>query len=380
MQSLLHEVGDVIHFKELSREIAYFAPTVVVLYQNGDTRQKTLNQLTQLQRVLPAAPILLCTSSQSEESISARPRGVHACLQWPAEKEGLLKKARRLSHPSARLLYGLKKLFTSSIPASQPIRTDAKSAAYGFYINCLGRLQMTHNGKHLPALRSGIEQTLLTRLLLNSGRPILRKKLIQSFWPSSQEAAAKNCLNVAISHLRAYLKREFQSKAQIVFYDQSYSIQSECIIHSDVQLFTALYERAKQAESQGHNKTAISTYQQMSSLYRGHFLENINRENKWTEDQQMLYKETYLDCLGRLSTLLMNQSQYMPAVQAAEKILQIDPCVELAHRRIMKAYKLQGQRSKAIRQYILCQKTLSSELGLEPDADTKALFRKLINP
>ena len=63
----------------------------------------------------------------------------------------------------------------------------------------------------------------------------------------------------------------------------------------------------------------------------------------------------------------------------ASRLLAFDPWREEAHRQRMSALARAGQRSAALAQYQTCRRILDKELGVEPSAETTALYEQIRN-
>jgi class 3 adenylate cyclase/predicted ATPase len=61
----------------------------------------------------------------------------------------------------------------------------------------------------------------------------------------------------------------------------------------------------------------------------------------------------------------------------ATRLLSLDPLRESAHRGLMQLYCKQSRYASALQQYQHCADQLAKELGVEPDAATKALYRQI---
>jgi hypothetical protein len=59
-------------------------------------------------------------------------------------------------------------------------------------------------------------------------------------------------------------------------------------------------------------------------------------------------------------------------------LLILEPFDEGVHRTLMRLYAESGRRSSALRQYEVCVELLSRELGVEPEPETRDLYRRLI--
>jgi len=55
----------------------------------------------------------------------------------------------------------------------------------------------------------------------------------------------------------------------------------------------------------------------------------------------------------------------------------MEPWREEAHRQLMRILAHSGQRSAALAQYKVCRRILAEELGVEPDAETQALYARI---
>ena len=61
----------------------------------------------------------------------------------------------------------------------------------------------------------------------------------------------------------------------------------------------------------------------------------------------------------------------------ARRQVELEPWRESAHRQWMRALALSGQRSAALAQYEACRRILAEELGVEPEAETTALYERI---
>jgi DNA-binding SARP family transcriptional activator len=62
----------------------------------------------------------------------------------------------------------------------------------------------------------------------------------------------------------------------------------------------------------------------------------------------------------------------------ARRLVALDPLDEGAHRMLITAHARTGRRSLALRQYLECRRLLVEGVGLEPDADTTGLQRRVL--
>jgi len=65
-------------------------------------------------------------------------------------------------------------------------------------------------------------------------------------------------------------------------------------------------------------------------------------------------------------------------LQWGAHLLKLDPLHEPTYRSLMRLYAQRGERVLAIREFETCKKLLASELNVEPDQETLALYEQLV--
>src|SRR5688500_20059356 len=70
-------------------------------------------------------------------------------------------------------------------------------------------------------------------------------------------------------------------------------------------------------------------------------------------------------------------SQANKAVTSARRLITLDPLNESAHRQLMEIYIQAGQHSAALKQYQACEQILRKELNLDPQPETRALYKRI---
>ena len=80
---------------------------------------------------------------------------------------------------------------------------------------------------------------------------------------------------------------------------------------------------------------------------------------------------------GVLERLSATPTTVQPRSKHAQRWLSLDPLHEPAHRQLMRLYARTGQRSAALKQYLTCTRLLDEELGVEPLAETTALYQDI---
>ena len=119
-------------------------------------------------------------------------------------------------------------------------------------------------------------------------------------------------------------------------------------------------------------------------LYRGDLLEGFYVRQapafeEWVLAQRVRLRDLALDALH---TLAVHHTRRGPAGHAAAmaytaRLLALEPWREEAHRQLMLLLASSGQRGAALAQFEACRRVLAEELGVEPGAETVALYSRI---
>ena len=94
---------------------------------------------------------------------------------------------------------------------------------------------------------------------------------------------------------------------------------------------------------------------------------------RWLRTGRERLRELALEALARLLAYQHDVDDLPAALQTALRLLALDPLQEVVHRTVMRLQAAQGRRDAALRQYQTCVELLQHELGVEPEAETKAV-------
>lgn len=117
-------------------------------------------------------------------------------------------------------------------------------------------------------------------------------------------------------------------------------------------------------------------------LYEGDFLANFHlpgasRFNEWLVVVREQLRVAVLDAHHRLCRHYSEAQRWDMGVSIARRWVALEPLDEVAHRWLMHMLARNGQVAAALRAYEACRKIVIQQLGIEPQAETYALARKL---
>ncbi len=234
-------------------------------------------------------------------------------------------------------------------------------------ITLLGGFDARQDPARPVTLPAGKVQALLAYLALTPGQAHPRDKLAALLWSDAPAEQARNSLRQTLFELRRALGTAGSTALRVggdaVACDAS-------MVETDVATFECLV-----AES------VPSALEEAARLYRGDLLAGFRLAEAafedWLVSERERLRERALEALGRL---LAHQRAADPdaAIQTALRLLALDPLQEAVHRVLMRLYLGLGRRGAALRQYQACVDVLRRELDVEPEDETRALYREIL--
>ena len=240
----------------------------------------------------------------------------------------------------------------------------------------MAALQLTLFGTFEARLESGPAiifprkkaEALLAYLALRPGQMYARDTLAALLWGDASDERARHSLRQALVALRRGLPRAAVSC--LVEEGDTVGVHPAAV---DVDV--AAFERFTTDGSP-------EALERAAALYRGALLEGISVNEPsfedWLRTERERLGEMAVEALAKLLGHHVRADAVEPAVKVGLRLLALDPAQEPVHRTLMRLYAQQGRLGAALRQYETCVRVLERELGLEPDAETRRLYRELL--
>ena len=189
-------------------------------------------------------------------------------------------------------------------------------------------------------------------LAMASGRRALVEQVMDAFWPDLGPEAARANLHKAASLARQALG----SKDAVVLREGSVALWPAAGVRSDLEAF----EAAAQAALRAGQPSACA---EAAAAYTGDLLPEDDYE-EWTLVPRERARQLYLDLLR--------------AGRRWDRLAELDPTDETAHRGLMLEHMAAGRLHAALRQFQRLRGILGRELGMQPAAETVALYREIV--
>jgi DNA-binding SARP family transcriptional activator len=242
----------------------------------------------------------------------------------------------------------------------------------------LGPFEAALDGELAKGLKSDHLRALLAYLAVERSREHSREALASLLWPERLDRHALTALRCALSKLRLALG-DPRAPSPVLLVTRN-SVQFNAA--SDHWLDVAEFERLAGSGRGEPAPTDLSDLTRTATLYRGPFLLGLSVGDSPAFDDWMLlkgaeYRRSVLSGLAQLSSLHTARGEHVEAARWARRQLELEPYREQAHRQLMAALALGGERSSALAHYEACRRLLAEELGCEPDDETQALYAQI---
>jgi len=236
-------------------------------------------------------------------------------------------------------------------------------------LELLGDLLIRSGDGSLVTIGAKKSQALLAYLAMKPAQHVSREKLAGLLWSSTGPDQARQSLRQTLSTIRKELTQIAPKQKTLI--EEGDLLSLDRSVTCDVPELESLVG----AGTEEALKQAID-------LYRGDFLDGfaINEERF---DQFVIGERDRLHRMAirahtQLVELQARRGALDEAIATAQSSLRLDILQEPMHRTLMRLYLQSGDVVEALQQYETCAKVLKRELRIEPDAETKALQREVL--
>jgi len=305
------------------------------------------------------AIILLEDNSPLPVQTAALEAGALACVRAPLEQSTLL----ALLKQHANRVWRFKQLRRSSqqttLVDDYPLPSTQQQPFTGYL---LGSGHLLENKQEL---RLGASRALpLIAYLHEQATEVPRATLIELLWREDEATAANSSFRTMLTRLRQHVPN-------LLTITRSSIRLNAGVVHWDTDQFREL--------AQARDTAALK---RASMLYRGSFLEDSNFEGSeawilWLEHTRSKWQDAHNEVMRGIVDHYLEQFRPEGAVRYIERWLALEPWQERAHRQLMFVYWRSKQFESAVQAFRRCQTVLAEELGSEPDAYTRALYKRI---
>lgn len=214
-------------------------------------------------------------------------------------------------------------------------------------------------------LRLGASRALpLIAYLHEQATEVPRAALLELFWREDEATAANSSFRTMLTRLRQHVP-------DLLTITRSSVRLNAGVVSWDTDQFREF------AQTQD-----IASLKHASMLYRGSFLEDSDFEGSqawqlWLEHTRSKWQDAHNEAMRGIVDHYLAKFRPEGAVRYIERWLALEPWQERAHRQLMFVHWRSRQFESAVQAFRRCQTVLAEELGSEPDAYTRALYKRI---
>jgi len=210
-------------------------------------------------------------------------------------------------------------------------------------------------------------RAIVTYLTLQSGRFHSREKLAALLWSGCSDAQARMSLRQALSAIRKAMP--CGKEGRILTDGDGVRITLD-----DLDIDVERFEELAASPSPEKLERAMETY-------RGDLLEGFGVKEEpfddWLREERERLRAMSISVLERLVEFYATANNFAPFARAATRLLGSEPLREDIHRDLMRAYAAQGRLNLALKQYEHCRNVLQRQFQVQPEHETRDLYREL---
>lgn len=246
-----------------------------------------------------------------------------------------------------------------------------------------GPLQITVDGTQLAAFAYNKVLALLAYLAIEADRPHRREALAGLLWPDQDEPAARHSLSQAIWSVSRSLDSDSAPQPVLLRTRETVQLNPAGEHWLDVAEFMRLIASCERhLHLRDDCAQCARRLERAVDLYRGRLLEQFSIADSPAFEEWLLVKreqfhQQALQALIRLTSFHERRGHYAAALDAARRLVELEPWREEGHRMVMRLLAASGQRVAALKQYERCRVILADELGLEPEQETTELYHQI---
>jgi len=253
-------------------------------------------------------------------------------------------------------------------PAQRPVERaapapDAVALPTRPQISVLGALTITGAKRSRRGLRARALE-LIVYLALHP-RPVQRDELLEAFWPSDDPRRTRPRFRQAVRDARRLLGTAVVGENEFYWLDRD-------AVDVDVDELERLVAEAASAEGED----AYALNERALELFRGEPL--AGADYAWCDSETPRLRATFVDLLEQVARHRLEAGEARPALDAAERGLDVDTLNESLWRLAMEAESELGLREAVAERYERLRTLLDERLGLEPAQETRLLHLRLL--
>jgi predicted ATPase/DNA-binding SARP family transcriptional activator len=244
----------------------------------------------------------------------------------------------------------------------------------GMWIELTGRLRLvTDDGTVVDAdAFPGRQGRAVFAYLAAHHRAVPREELGEILWPDRLPRSWSRDLSVIVSRLRALLRSSGLGSALVAGTGGVYELRLPPGTVVDLDLISEDLARGQAAFVRGDAKTAAAAAAAAAERARRPLLPGF--DVAWVDAKRSELRSLLIDSLDLAARARSHLGDTAAAVRCAREAVALEPLRERGYATLMRVHLAGGDRAQALRTYEECRMLLADELGVDPSAETQAVY------
>jgi len=230
-------------------------------------------------------------------------------------------------------------------------------------IRLLGQFDIRLDGKRVT-IPSRAGQSVLAYLLLTAGTPHRREKLAGMFWPDTTDETARKNLRQELWRIRKALSAQQREGGDYLLADEF-----TLAFNREAEYWLDVFQMERP-------DLDLQSLIGNLSLYQGELLPGFYDE--WITLERERIQAVFDARMEQLLEQLITAERWIAVQEWGERWLTLSHEREPAYRALMLASSVRGEIAKVASLYQRCTDELMEQLGVEPSAETRALYDRLV--
>jgi DNA-binding SARP family transcriptional activator len=216
---------------------------------------------------------------------------------------------------------------------------------------------------------TGKTADLLRLLAVSGAKPVPVDTILEALWPRVDRTRGSASLRTALCQIRRVLRADC-----ITRHHAGLALTPALV---DVVTFARLAGDCRRRAAQESWASVVALAQEAEALYVGDLGAHDPSVDILNSHRAAL-REVRLQLVLDAADASVRLEQYVDGIDFARRALGIDPFSERAYRALLRSHAGAGEIHRAMEAFDQCRAALAEELGVEPDPQTRALRRQLL--
>jgi predicted ATPase/DNA-binding SARP family transcriptional activator len=218
---------------------------------------------------------------------------------------------------------------------------------------------------------------LLQMVALHPSRQLSREHVLDQLWPDSAAEAANNRLHHTLHVLRTLFADVGVPRDQpvLVLQGDRVTFGSMHEFEIDIKEFRHAIGAARVSTDAAAQAQALRA---ALALGQPRAPGGAARHEAWLAPYVEEVRNDRLWALERMAALEREAANHASAIDLYQKLVELEPANEIAHRALMEIYEATGNVDRAVYQYAACKRFLQRDLAAQASQATQALMHRIV--